>query len=157
MQQGSVPPQVIPEDCLSEISAWYGSSRHLGLAGQYLDSEIAEFLEAWPWFLRIMEPNLLMVWLRLLHWLSQAERRTNCCLDCPAPGKEDGNVNQSLMFDYWKLSECLTCFKRISASVTDWDAGSSAGMPESRGTSWEMIDNSCVLIVACWMIKSNQK
>ena len=124
-------------------------------AGQYLDSEIAEFIEAWPLYPLIVEP--IMIWLHLLHWLFQVGRRIDCCLDCPTPDKEDGGINWLLLFGSWRLDECLTCFRRISASGTERDAGSNAGTPESRGTSWEMIGSSCVVILACWMIRSNQR
>ena len=157
MQQGSEPPQVIPGDCLSEISGWYESARHLEPADQYLDSRIAEFLEAWPGCLLIMGLILLMIWPHLLHWLIQVGRRTDYCLDCSAPDKENGGINWLLLFGSWRLDECLTYFRRISASSTKREAGSNARIAKSRGTSWEMIDSSCVPIVACWMIRSNQR
>ena len=63
--------------------------------------------------------------------------------------KENRLLSGLLLFDSWRLDECLTCFRRISASGTKRDAGSNAGIAKSRGTSWEMIDSSCVPIVAC--------
>ena len=107
MQQGSEPPQVIPGDCLSEISGWYESARHLEPADQYLDSRIAEFLEAWPLYPMIMEPILPMTWLHLLCWLPQVGRRTDYCLDYPVPDKEDENVDRLLLFGFWRMKGYL--------------------------------------------------
>ena len=156
MQQGSEPPQVIPGDCLSEISGWYESARHLEPADQYLDSRIAEFLEAWPLYPMIMEPILPMTWLHLLCWLLQVGRRTDYCLDYPVPDKEDENVDRLLLFGFWRMKGYLICFRRVSSvSGTGWDASSSTGALESRRASCGMIGGSCVPIDVWWMIKSN--
>jgi hypothetical protein len=54
------------------------------------------------------------------------------------------------------LSECLTCFRRISTlSGSEEDASNSDGTLESRRASCGTIGDSCVTIDVCRMIKSD--
>ena len=55
------------------------------------------------------------------------------------------------------LSECLTCFRRISSlSGAEEDASSSDGTLESSRASCGTIGDSCMTIDVCWMIKLDQ-